>query len=82
MTKHSIAMRLQRQRQLNDALDAYLEWRQQCNAVWNAYSDWAAGRESDAALRYSQYSAALDREERASELYVGLIERATAGVGG
>jgi hypothetical protein len=82
MASTPIAMRSQRQRQVNDAMDAYLEWRQQCNAVWDAYSYWAAGRASDAALRYSEYSAALDREERASELYVGLIRRATAGVRG
>jgi hypothetical protein len=56
-------------------MDAYVEWRNQCSAVWVAYSHWAAAGASDAELRYRAYAVALDQEERASEIYAGLIRR-------
>jgi hypothetical protein len=73
MTPIPVAIRWQRRRLVDDAMDAYVEWRQQCNAVWLAYSRWAGARKSEVAHWYAAYSVALDREERASERYARLI---------
>jgi hypothetical protein len=62
-------------RLLKKAMEAYLGWREQCIAVRVAYSRWEAARASDSVLRYEAYSAALEREERASELYASLMRR-------
>jgi hypothetical protein len=56
-------------------MDAYVEWRNQCSAVWVAYSQWVDAGASDGELRYRAYAVALDQEERASEVYAGLIRR-------
>jgi hypothetical protein len=71
----TMTMSWQRRRLVNQVTDAYVGWRDQCRAVWIAYSYWAAG-EGDTALWYAAYSAALDREQRAAERYAALIGRA------
>jgi hypothetical protein len=71
----TITMRSQRRRLMNQALDAYAGWRDQCSAVDLAYHHWAGARGHDAAVWYTAYSAALDREERAAERYGQLIRR-------
>ncbi|HEV7584262.1 MAG TPA: hypothetical protein VGO14_00625 [Solirubrobacteraceae bacterium] len=61
------------------AMDAYLGWRDQCDAVREAYGRWtAAADEKGAALAYERYATALDGEERASELYAGLVRHAAS----
>jgi hypothetical protein len=60
---------------MNKAMDAYLSWREQCILLRVAYSQWEAARASDSAVCYDAYSAALEREERASELYASLTRR-------
>jgi hypothetical protein len=54
-------------------MDAYLDWRDQCAAVSDAYRCWADAGEADAAPAWRAYEAALDREERASALYADLV---------
>jgi hypothetical protein len=77
MTSHGpIESRPQRQRRVHAAMDAYVRWRDECNAVWDAYGRWKAAAETDAASAFQIYAAALDREEHASEVYAGLIQRA------
>jgi hypothetical protein len=44
--------------------------------VWIAHSSWATAPRADAELWYRAYSAALESEERACELYAALIRRA------
>jgi len=70
-----IVLRWQYRRQVNDAMDAYVEWRQRCAEVWLAYSNWAAARASTVSACYAAYTAAGDREERASQLYARLVDR-------
>jgi hypothetical protein len=71
-----ITIRSQRRRRLvNDALDAYAGWRDQCSAVEVAYCHWAAAEGNEAAVWYNAYSAAVDREERACEHYARLMRR-------
>jgi hypothetical protein len=54
-------------------MDAYVDWRQECMRVWEAYERWLSAARADAGLAFPAYLAALDREERASEVYARLI---------
>jgi hypothetical protein len=65
----------QRERLVDEAMRAYVDWREECIAVWDAYGCWAAAGATDATLSFVAYTAALDREERASEVYADLIRR-------
>jgi hypothetical protein len=56
------------------AMDAYIQWRNECIAVRDAYSHWAAARGTNVALAFQAYAVALDREELASERYAALIQ--------
>jgi hypothetical protein len=67
---------LQRRRLVDEVMDAYVDWREECIAVSDAYGGWAAAEASDAALAFGAYVAALDIEERASQVYADLIGRA------
>jgi hypothetical protein len=58
------------------AVLAYVEWRAQCTAVWDAYRCWMNVGSADAALAYTAYDAALDREEAAARIYARLMRRA------
>jgi hypothetical protein len=71
----AITMRSHRRRLMNQAMDAYAGWRDQCSAVDLAYRHWAAARGHDAAVWYTAYSAALAREERAAERYAQVTRR-------
>jgi hypothetical protein len=66
----------QRQRLVDDAENAYVHWRMGCIAVWEAYERWTAATAPDSALAFSAYTAALEREERACEVYGERIRRA------
>jgi hypothetical protein len=57
---------------IDDAMDAYVEWREECVRVWDAYHAWRSAVRTDAALAFRAYLAALDREERAAEVYAVL----------
>jgi hypothetical protein len=71
-------MRSQRRRLVDEAMDAYAGWRDQCSAVELAYSHWAEAGGNEAEVRHTAYSAALDREERAAERYGRLMRRVGA----
>jgi hypothetical protein len=64
-----------RKRMIDEAMDAYVEWREECIRVWDADRLWLSAERADAALAFRAYVAALDREERASEVYADLISR-------
>ena len=65
---------------VDELVDAYVDWREECSAVWVAYSDWSDAPESDAAALYATYSAALNREQHASHRYARLIRRVGASI--
>jgi hypothetical protein len=75
MTSRPILKRPRRRRVVKAAMDAYLDWREECAAVSDAYRCWADAGEADAASAWRAYEAALDREERASALYAELVRR-------
>jgi hypothetical protein len=66
---------LQRGRMMDEAMDAYAGWRDQCSAAERAYRYWAAARGADADSWYAAYSVALDREQRAADHYARGVRR-------
>ena len=63
---------------VGDAVDAYLDWRDECDAVWEASDRWARAAATDAPTAVSAYLAALDREEHAANVYADAITRIAA----
>jgi hypothetical protein len=60
-------------RLVDAATDAYVDWREECTGVWNAYERWAHALDIDAPGAFAAYRAALDREESASDAYADLL---------
>jgi hypothetical protein len=65
---------------VGEALDAYLDWREECDAVWDAGDWWAHASGSDAPTAVAAYLTALDREERAANVYADALTRIAAAV--
>jgi hypothetical protein len=65
-----------RKRLVDALMEAYVSWREACLQVSDAYRSWAGETGLRAASAFARYTAALDREERAAEVYAGLIRRA------
>lgn len=61
---------------IDDAMDAYVEWREESAQVESAYRRWTTAEPSDAALAFAAYVAALDREDRASICFEQVVRRA------
>jgi hypothetical protein len=66
---------------VDEAIEAYVDWREECEEVWGAYKRWASAPVGDAAAAFSAYRAALDREECASHAYADLLQRIAGGKG-
>lgn len=58
---------------VDEALEAYVDWREECAEVWDAYERWLGARKIDDAGAFAAYRAALDREECASHAYADLL---------
>ena len=65
-------------RLVDEAIEAYVGWREECAEVWDAYERWADAPRIDAAGAFAAYRAALDREESASHAYGELLRTAGA----
>jgi hypothetical protein len=59
---------------VDEAMDAYVDWRELCRAVQDAYERWARAPRSRTAAAFRDYTIALDAEERSSLEYRLLIE--------
>jgi hypothetical protein len=66
---------LHQRRMVDDAVSAYVDWREECAGVWDAYARWASAAAEDITGAYRAYLAALDREEAAASAYAGVIDR-------
>ena len=66
----------------DEAIEAYVDWREECAGVWAAYERWAGAPVADTAGAFSAYRAALDREECASHAYADLLARIAGSKGG
>jgi hypothetical protein len=63
--------------QLVDRLiEAYVSWREACHQVSDAYGCWPSETGLGATSAFGRYMAALDREERAADVYAALVQRA------
>ena len=75
MLRDPIAIGSLRRRMVDEAMDAYVDWREECVRVSDAYDRWLSAVRADTGLAFRAYTAALDREERASQVYAELIRR-------
>ena len=60
---------------MDEAVDAYVEWREECATVRDAYERWARAPAADSGSAFAAYWAAVDREERAADIYAELMGR-------
>ena len=54
---------------------AYVEWCEACHAERDAYRRWTSATGTDAEVAFMRYTAALDTEELAAQVYAGLVRR-------
>ena len=67
-----------RSRLIDDAVDAYLEWREQSAAVQDAYRRWTTAAPGDTRVAFAAYVAALDREDQASIWFAQIVRYGVA----
>jgi hypothetical protein len=60
---------------IDEMLERYISWREDCAAVRIAYQQWVDSDRRERGLAYAGYLAALDREERAARTYADHVER-------
>jgi hypothetical protein len=60
---------------VDELLECYVSWREECHAVRLAYQRWVDSTRCEARLAYAGFVAALDREEHAARAYASHIER-------
>ena len=68
--------RLSQKKRVDQLVDAYVNWREACLRVSDAHGSWGSGTGQGAISAFGCYMAALDQEERAAEIYAGLVRRA------
>jgi hypothetical protein len=54
---------------IDDLMEAYVAWREECAALVQAYAWWGSGEVADREMAFAAYRAALDREQQASTVY-------------
>ena len=62
-------------RLVDSMISAYVDWRDACRVVRDAYRSWVSATGPRARLAFRRYMAALDAEEWAAEVYAGLVQR-------
>jgi hypothetical protein len=62
-------------RLVDEALDAYVTWREERVAVWHAYGRWSRTSGAGEPSAFMEYRRALDREEHAADTYELLVAR-------
>jgi hypothetical protein len=60
---------------LDEAIDRYVAWREECDLLRDAYERWMHASGTDAAWAFADYQAALDREGHIAEVYGNLMAR-------
>jgi hypothetical protein len=68
--------KLNHKRLVDKLIEAYVSWREACLRVSDAYGSWASETGPSATSSFGWYMAALDQEERAADVYAGLVRRA------
>jgi hypothetical protein len=67
---------LRRERLVDELVEAYIDWRETCARLNDAYRSWADETGPRGRVAFGLYTAALDAEERAAAVYAGLVRRA------
>jgi hypothetical protein len=62
-------------RLVDEVIDRYVAWREECEAVRAGYEAWSSGAEEEGTIRFAVYNMALDREEWAAGLYAQNTQR-------
>lgn len=62
---------------VDELLESYLSWREECAALEVAYERWIRAAEADRACAFAAYSAQLDLEEHAARCYEERTRAAT-----
>ena len=62
---------------LDDLIDSYVSWREESLELAAAYGRWSSCECADRPLAVAAYTAAVDREERAADVYRECVERLT-----
>ena len=60
----------------DDALARYIDWREACARVNDAYRSWASETGPCGSVAFGLYLSALDAEQQAAEVYAGFVRRA------
>ncbi len=68
--------KLSQKRLVDRMIEAYVNWREACLRVSDAYGSWASETGPGVTSAFGSYMAALEDEERAAEVYAGLVRRA------
>jgi hypothetical protein len=63
---------------VDEAVDAYVDWREECATVRDAYERWRRAAAVGAGSAFAAYRAAVDREERAADIYAEVMGRLAA----
>jgi hypothetical protein len=54
---------------VSEFLESYMYWLEACEDVQTAYQRWQDSKDPGRALEFERYTAALDHEEYAAEIY-------------
>ena len=60
---------------IDEAMDRYVDWREECAGVEDAYARWSSAPPEASELPHAAYSAALDREQSAAGVYRRALDR-------
>lgn len=60
---------------IDDPVEMYVEWREECLALREAWERWSTGPAAEREPAFAAYRAALDREEQASAVYADRLNR-------
>ena len=84
MTPRILSMRLRPDRDaqlkrknalIDQAMERYVEWREECATVSDAYANWTNAPTDETDVPFAAYTAALDREQSAATVYGRALER-------
>jgi hypothetical protein len=62
---------------VDDLIDSYVSWREESHELTAAYGRWSSCDRADRPLAVAAYTAAVDREERAADVYRECVARVT-----
>jgi hypothetical protein len=68
--------KLSQKRLVDKLVEAFVDWREACARVDDAYRACASETGPCGRVAFGLYTAALDAEEQAAEVYAGLVRRA------